>query len=130
MERFSIKGIFIAICMAIILSIPTNIMYGYSLVYIYNDSVNSSSQIIYHPLFIAYLILSIVIVIGIPSYISASIAKKSFVLNSVAFSLVMLSFGVFQFNFLISNPFYSLFIAIFTLSVGYVSGVIRLKQQM
>ena len=140
MESFSLKGISAGILTSVVLSIPVGIMFGYYFIEIYNDvapGVNFADEaelnvmegkMIYHPLSISFSVLAILITVGFPSYISALISKKGYTLNSVTVGVIALLVSFIHYEFMARYPKFFICLAILTIFVSYLSGLLRHRQ--
>ena len=140
MRNLSLKGICAGVLVAIVLTIPVVLMSHYHFKAIYNDvadEVNFENEpavqemtydLIFHPLSILYAILAIIVTVGIPGYIAAFIAKKAFVLNSLAVGLIGLLVCFLEIDFIIQFPILFVLLSAFTLAVAYLAGSLRRSQ--
>ena len=140
MGNLSLKGIAAGLLAMFILAIPVSFMFSYFFVAIYNDIApginltdevevqNMTFKLITHPLSVAYIILSTIISVGVPAYISALVAKKAFILNAMAIGLLSLMSFVFIKDILVETPIFSIILVALTLLVTYMAGLIRCRQ--
>jgi hypothetical protein len=140
MKNLSLKGIGAGVLAAIVLTIPIALMSHYHFKAIYNDvahGVNFENEavvqeiiykLIFHPLSIVYAILASIVTVGIPGYIAAFIAKKAFVLNSLAVGLIGLLVCLLEIDFIIQFPILFVLVSLFTLAVAYLAGSLRHRQ--
>jgi len=142
MENLSIKDISAGILATLVLSIPVGIMFSYFFIEIYNDvapGVNFANEeevdamadkMMYHPLSIAFLVLATFITVGFPGYISALVANKGYTLNSVSIGVFALLVSFLNYELMARYPKLFVFLAVFTLFVAYLSGLLRHRQVM
>lgn len=140
MKNISLKGIGAGILASLVLSIPVGLMFGYYFVEIYNEvapGVNlanekeleeMSNKLMYHPLSIAFMVMATLITVGIPGYISALVANKGYTLNSFLFGVCVLLLCFIDYEFMEQYPIPFVILAIFTLLVAYLSGLLRYRQ--
>ena len=140
MKELSLKGVGAGMLVMMVLSIPLSLMFSQYFVAVYNEvapGVNLMNEIevqemtnnlIFHPLSIAFIIISTFIGVGIPSYIAAVIANKAFILNSMAISIITLPLCLFELEFITKYPLLFTSIVLIDLAVAYMAGLLRFKQ--
>jgi hypothetical protein len=140
MTNLSLKGIGAGILAVFLLSIPLGFMFSYYFMAIYNDvapGVNFASEVelremtkklIFHPLSIAFGILSTLITVGVPGYVAALVANKGYVLNSMVIGFITLLFFFLNFQLIAQFPVLVILFSVFTLGVAYLGGLVRLRQ--
>lgn len=140
MSDISIKGIAAGILSFFILSLPLSYMADFYFVNVYSDVVegvilaeenaiqNIVNEIIFHPLSIIFGLLSIIIGVGFPGYISALVANKAFIKNSMAIGLLILFIPSLNFHLVLQFPVVFIISSFLILLVAYLSGFLRAKQ--
>lgn len=140
MRTLSLKGIGAGVLAALALAIPISLMFGYYASAIYNDlapGVNFAieaetkkfaSQFLSHPLIIAYGIVATLIGVGIPAYIAAWVAGRSFVLHSVAIGSILSLSCLLEWETLLEFPILFFLLIVFTLVVAFAAGQLRKRQ--
>ncbi len=140
MGEISLKGILAGVVVAIILAIPESYLSGYYFAEIYNDVMPNKNLLIEeniataqkemfsHPLFIIYIVISVIITIGIPAYVTAWVSNKGFVLNAFLFSIILLIPFAFIYGMIFTYPLIFIALILFTIFVAIFSGYIRMVQ--
>jgi hypothetical protein len=140
MKNISLKGIGVGIAASLVLSIPVGFMFGFYFVEIYNEvapGVNlandkevaeMTNKLMFHPLSIAFVVMATLITVGIPAYITALVAKKGYTLNAVILGVFVLLLFLIDLETVVQYPSLFSVLAVFTLVVSYLSGLIRYRQ--
>lgn len=140
MKAFSLKGLGAGVLAAVVLSIPLGFLFGYYIMAIYNDlapGVNFANEIeaekfasrsLSHPLAIAYGFIATLIGVGIPAYISAWVAGRSFVLHSLVIGGILSLLCLVEWETLTQFPVMFALLIVLTLVVAYAAGVLRKRQ--
>ena len=140
MRTLSLKGIGAGVLAALALSIPINLGFGYAALTIFNDlapGVNFAneaqtqkltSQFLSHPLVITYGVIAILVGAGIPAYIAAWVAARSFVLHSLAIGSLLCLLALFELETFSRFPGLFVLLIVLTLLVTYAAGMLRKRQ--
>lgn len=142
MKTISLKGIGAGIVVAVVLSIPLGLMLGYYLSAVFNDlapGVNFANEaevqrfvarFLYHPLTIAFGILSTLIGVGIPAYLAAAIAGRAFIIHSMIIGGILSMLCLFEWEMVAQFPILFVLIISLNLVIAYFAGYLRLKQTL
>ena len=140
MSDLSIKGIAAGILTFFILIFPLSYMADFYYVTVYSEVVQGVdlteentnqkivSEIIFHPLSIAFGLLSIFIGVGFPCYISALVSNKGFIKNSLAIGFIILLVPSFNFHIILQFPVVFIISSFLILLVAFFGGFLRAKQ--
>ena len=94
--KLSLKAIGAGVCAALIASALLSVLASFYLVTIYNDAVRGidfanelevqrfSHRVMFHPLNIAFTLITSIVQVAIPGYLAAYIADRQFVVHSLA----------------------------------------------
>jgi len=140
MKTFSLKGIGAGVLAVLVLSIPLSLMFGYYASAVYDnlapgvnfaneaETQKFASQFLSHPLTIAYGVIAILVGTGVPSYISALVAGRAFVLHSMAIGSIVSVSCLLEWETLSQFPVLFVVLIGFTLVVAYAAGRLRKRQ--
>jgi hypothetical protein len=82
-------------------------------------------KMVFHPLSIAFGILSVTISVGVPGYIAAFVANRGFIQNSTIIGVITLFFLLLNIQLVIQFPMLIIVFSIFTLCTAYLSGLYK-----
>jgi hypothetical protein len=140
MRTLSLKGIGAGVLAALALSIPINLVFGYAALTIFNDLApvvnfaneaqtnNFISQFLSNPLIITYGVIAVLIGAGVPAYIAAWVAGRSFVLHSLAIGSILCLLALFEMETFSQFPSLFVLLIILTMLVTYAAGMLRKRQ--
>lgn len=146
-SKISLKGLGAGLLAALVMSIPTAYLEGYYFIELYNyiaPGIKISSeaeaskfgyQLLFHPLAIAQTVMSMVLSVGIPAYITAFVAGKEYILNSLCFAFLVYTMAIVYllvsgiYKFLVDFPLYAIAWTATFLLIAYLAGRFRERHE-
>jgi hypothetical protein len=133
--KFSAKAVATGLVTLLIITMALSLLESYYLPKIYNSVASAeqkgsmqdlSNKFMFHPLNIAYIVISTILGFGVPGYFAAAIANKSFVLHG--FSVGLLGgfvFMLFDYQRFITAPWLSITGLLVSMLVAAMAGKVR-----
>ena len=141
MDRVCIKGIVIGLALFLVLSGFMGFLFAPQIVEMHEEIIStkdlvadqqaslSIKELIQHPLYLPLVLMLSVVTVGIPGYISAYIAKESFIIHAISIGIVAGLLQLYWSESVYKDP-YILLMVVLDLGIAYLGGHIRKIQVM